>query len=339
MFNPFLLTPTASINRVKIVIAPGLPRSLSGKTAYDLLGRNALIQQVVTQFPDLASLSDPMPEFDRRYHATHHPGAHSIAQDMGLRLAWLLYTLKQGAAENRAARPEWDVSYWEYWAGIERIIVGGGLVAGQLGQVMIQATRFALDGLVSIELAQHAAILPLLGAALKGADLGSEAALVFDFGGTAVKRARMQYHERKLQRYHSVPVPASREPAELLEAMVNLIVATWRSADRNGLSPNITASIANYVQNCQLAEDTSHGRLRSLGENSCDLIASEVGRRLDCPITLTLIHDGTAAAYVYAGSPKTAVIMVGTALGVGFPPLGGAPASLGSDQYTIEEIN
>jgi hypothetical protein len=33
-----------------------------------------------------------------------------------------------------------------------------------------------------------------------------------------------------------------------------------------------------------------------------------------------LHHDGTAAALVHACEPRAAVIMIGTSLGVGFPP-------------------
>jgi hypothetical protein len=32
------------------------------------------------------------------------------------------------------------------------------------------------------------------------------------------------------------------------------------------------------------------------------------------------MHDGTSAAAAYAGAPHAAVIMMGTAMGIGFPP-------------------
>jgi hypothetical protein len=38
---------------------------------------------------------------------------------------------------------------------------------------------------------------------------------------------------------------------------------------------------------------------------------------------VALIHDGTAAARAYAGEMRAAVITLGTALGVGFPPTSG----------------
>lgn len=334
MLNPYQLTPNASINRVKIVTAPGLPTALSGKTAYELLGRHIIVQEIDKHFPELINLPDPIPEFERRYVVKVHPEGSNIAQQMGTGLAWLLFTLKQGEQENRAARPEWDDSYWSHWASIEHVILGGGMVAGALGRRMIETARFALDDLLSVEIAQHAPSLPLLGAALK-TNSTSNAALVFDFGGTAIKRGLILVHEKKLLRFPSIAVPQSLEPAQLLDVMVDAIVDTWRMAQRNDFALHITASIANYVQGCQLAADTSYGRLRTLADDSCALIAREVSRKLGQAITITLMHDGTSAAYVYAGSPKTAVITLGTALGVGFPPPEGAVPLL--DHLTVQD--
>jgi len=54
-----------------------------------------------------------------------------------------------------------------------------------------------------------------------------------------------------------------------------------------------------------------------------DNLEDELGRRVSAelgrPITIKLLHDGTAAAATFAGERHTAVITVGTALGIGFP--------------------
>jgi hypothetical protein len=44
-----------------------------------------------------------------------------------------------------------------------------------------------------------------------------------------------------------------------------------------------------------------------------------IGRSL----TMRLLHDGSAAAQALAGKEHAAVMMLGTALGVGFPPASG----------------
>ena len=45
-----------------------------------------------------------------------------------------------------------------------------------------------------------------------------------------------------------------------------------------------------------------------------------VGQQLGYHTHIDFVHDGTAAAKAYAGAANTAVITIGTALGVGFPP-------------------
>ena len=335
ILNPYQITPNASINRVKIVSAPNFPAALSGKTAYELLGRHVIVPQIVQRFPDLANLPDPLPEFERRYLTQDDPDANAIARQMGLSLSWLLFTLKQGDPINRAARPQWDDSYWTHWAGIERVVVGGGMVAGVLGQRLINYARIALGDLLSLEIARHAAVLPLLGAALK-TDQVSDAALTFDFGGTALKGGVMCYAEQKLLRFPSVLLPQSLEPVDLLEVLTNIVVDSWRVAQPYQPAHHVTASIANYVKDCRLNPDTTYGQLLPVGGNGCDLIAAEVSRKLGVPLTVSLLQDGAAAAYVYAGASKTAVITIGTALGIGFPP----PRSTFrlSDRFFVQDI-
>ena len=102
-----------------------------------------------------------------------------------------MLTLKRGDAVNRAARPEWDDSYWGYWAGIRQIWVGGGVLSGRLGPLAVEAAAAMLvaGGVTdcTVTLAAQPGILPLLGAA-RAVPPGSATAAVLDFGGTAIKR-------------------------------------------------------------------------------------------------------------------------------------------------------
>jgi hypothetical protein len=83
-----------------------------------------------------------------------------------------------------------------------------------------------------------------------------------------------------------------------------------------------------------LSEGGCYGRLQGLADNLQAHLAEEIGRRLGCPVYLRLLHDGSAAA-AYAGAERTAVIMLGTALGVGFPPVeeGLRPVALRRGEY------
>jgi hypothetical protein len=60
--------------------------------------------------------------------------------------------------------------------------------------------------------------------------------------------------------------------------------------------------------------------LRLISPHVQRALSEAVGAQLGLPIAIRLLHDGTAAAANFAGQPHTAVILLGTALGVGFAP-------------------
>ena len=59
--------------------------------------------------------------------------------------------------------------------------------------------------------------------------------------------------------------------------------------------------------------------MNALGDDVRPLIEAAFAARTGRRLPVQLIHDGTAAAALHAGQPDTAVIVAGTALGVGFP--------------------
>jgi hypothetical protein len=110
--------------------------------------------------------------------------------------------------------------------------------------------------------------------------------------------------------------------------MVALIVTAWQEAKRaNGVEPAVIASLACYMHNGHpYPYDTGcYGRLQQLGDNLQAFLAMRLSERLNRPVNLQLVHDGVAAATVYAGAEQTAVLTLGTAIGIGFPPF---PAGL-----------
>jgi hypothetical protein len=67
-----------------------------------------------------------------------------------------------------------------------------------------------------------------------------------------------------------------------------------------------------------------YSRLATPGAPLAERLAGHLVNRVPGPPAILLHHDGSAAATFYAGSAHTAVITVGTALGIGFaPPAGG----------------
>jgi len=108
------------------------------------------------------------------------------------------------------------------------------------------------------------------------------------------------------------------------ERMVDVVADTWQATRTSGLTPApvMVASIASYVVDGQPAayDRGIYAQLRALSDNLGRWLSQNVGDRVGHSLGIDLIHDGTAAARPYAGTAHAAVIMLGTALGVGFPP-------------------
>ena len=201
--RPDQLTPAASLNRVRIVDLPGeaLDPEVRGRLAYDLLSTAAIAAHLrrqggALQIEDVDTLEDAAlpPILDRCFRSADpavRAAAENIAISFGRALGFVLLVLKRGDAPNRLARDDWDDSYWAHWRGIRRVVLGGGLVSGSLGQHLLPYTRDLLARYgadCSVEIARHAPLLPLIGAA-RSLPVGLSAALVCDFGQSRIKRA------------------------------------------------------------------------------------------------------------------------------------------------------
>jgi hypothetical protein len=347
--DPTRLGPDASLNRVWIMDLPemALDPDIRGHRAYELLSPEALGALVRAHAGALgltaADLGDAsaLPLVLDRCLGSGDPGvraaADAVARQFGRRLGALVLTLKRGDAANRAARPEWDDSYWGHWAGLRQIWLGGGLLSGRLGPPALAAARAVLAGAgltgCTLTLADQPAILPLLGAA-RAVPPGYTTAAVVDFGGTAIKRGVAHFAAGALSELRLLssvptdfmalePLPLAEQLAVLGARMAAALAETWRAAAAAGPpAPVLTASIAAYIEDNQPMhyQRGLYSEMRALSPNLGAWLAERVSAAVGQPVTVHLIHDGTAAARVYAGQPQSAVILLGTALGVGFPP-------------------
>ena len=147
-------------------------------------------------------------------------------------------------------------------------------------------------------------------------------AYVFDFGQTVIKRGRAIYEQdvlRALERFSDVETGwgdvsnAADDPVAkvvwLLDRMID-VINTTRTAPGPAL-----ISISAYVRDGQPipAQRGAYVQIGRITDNMQDTLAE----RLGAPVVLE--HDGTAAATAHAGEQHTAVITIGTALGIGFP--------------------
>ncbi len=352
--DPAHLTPAASLNRLRISDLPGmaLPAEIRGRTVYEFLSAAALAERVRQQ--NLAFGLGDMSEsdtdavlrrFDGCFSATDprvRAAAEAEARRFGRYLGCAILALRRGDPVNRRARPDWDDSYWAHWTAITTIAVGGGVVSGRLGPHLVAHAAHTLRqaGMddCTVRLAAWPALLPLIGAA-RSVPPTCQAALVFDFGQSFVKRACGHYSRgtlTALKCFPPVPIrestamiraePTAAQVQHLAEQVIGIMAATWRLAEERGDHPDplFCASIASYMRDGQPLprQGGPYAALHLLSPNLAHWLAQRLSERLERPVAVRLLHDGTAAARAQAGTTHAAVITVGTALGIGFPPAG-----------------
>ncbi len=131
---------------------------------------------------------------------------------------------------------------------------------------------------------------------------------------------------------------------EVLAFVLDALARTCREGEAEGqLRPGgavgsraleVMLCIAAYVREGRLHGNGPYALLNTLATDVRELVAEAAAGRIGRRCRVHLIHDGTAAAALHAGERNTAVIVAGTALGVGFPPADAAglrPIRLGRD--------
>lgn len=329
-FDPQGLEPEISLNRL-VLAGDDLPQVLQGRSAYELISSQALGKLAEARL-NLAAEKAHAGFWARLWAGDD--GARAIGEELGERLGWVLAALHQGTAAQRAARPEWDDAIWAHWAGIRRVVLGGGLAAQPLGDLIAQGAQARLRACgmdaLWVEASPWAEELALAGLARLGAGLR----LLSDFGGTRLKLgwaedsargvARLTLHPPALLGWDALLAGEERD-AEQEGAIVADAMAAHLSAALQAhpdASAALAISVAAYVRDGQplLAQRGIYMRLAHLAGRAEDEIAARVTAQSGRQVGVKLVHDGSAAALAYAGSAGTAVLMIGTALGVGFAP-------------------
>jgi hypothetical protein len=271
--------------------------------------------------------------------------ARSIARRLGRNLGYILLALQRGDPATRAARPDWPPEAWATWVTIRRVWLGGGIVSGELGAALIDHANALLTAVaepaqpppLTIQRTPRPTDMAILGAgrALTARSARRWHALVLDLGQTSAKRAVATVTEGVITRLTWLPtVPVSwrwrNDPAAgegidgraVRDFVARTLVEGWAAAEGLGLTPEpeVAISIAAYTQGKKLLGNGIYARIHRLGGDAHALIGEQVVALCGTKPTLHIIHDGTAAAALHAGEPHSAVIVVGTALGAGFPP-------------------
>ena len=271
-FDPGHLCPDASLNRTVV----------GGRPAFELLSAAALSGLV---------------------------GRRGVGE-AGRRLASLLATLITGdAASGLGVAPTpWRQAYLAHWQTISQVWLAGG-TAARFGLALADSAGRHLDDLgvggVAVSVADHPAVLPLIGAARSTTGAGSRAA-VFDFGHTLAKRGIAIFERGRLaavELIEAVPLDAlAMATDEVIDGVRSIIGVTLAMTDPVDA---VVIGVAAYLRGGEPDDRRGvYGALRS----------DHIGR------SVIWIHDGTAAGRAVATSEPTAVVMLGTALGVGFAP-------------------
>lgn len=342
--------PHVSVNRVRIVDLPGLPldEAVRGQAAYHLLSSEAIVTYAQAHTAALGLADEVFQDeptarreipclIDARLHsddAAVRAAAHAIGRRLGRNLGFILLTLHRGDAVNRAARAEWVEADWAHWSQVRHIWLGGGVMSGDLGALMVEEARALLQslgygGTLRIEITPYRGALSLMGAA-RYLPAGSRHALAFDFGHTMVKRARLTLDGTTLVAVEHLPtvpthwahrnVPESAQQysgAEVRDFVAGVLAQTLRDHPVDGDA--LVLSVAAYVRGGRLLGNGIYARISDAYADANAALEAAVAARAARAVRLRLIHDGTAAAALHAGMPHAAVIIVGTALGVGFP--------------------
>lgn len=354
-FDPRILTPTASINRVRIVDLPpayALRDEERGKTAYELLGAQA-VYALIRERAHLLDLPMPLPDHPtnaimvafQTCFTAKNPIIQGIAKEIRAivhrRLALLLAVLRRGDAANREARPEWDDSYWNYWRSTSRIIIGGGLLRDGLGDTLNESLSLffrtfddANPSSLPLQISHdsYGSYLPLIGAACT-ASPDMQRMAVLDFGGTSVKTGIAHYQHGALTfikekgsfagplgEPYSLTQQTEAEKMVVFNEMADRIAQTIQHGTEPERIPHAAVSLAAYIDPNGHPYPNSTGgyaALHTVAPNLQTALADAVSEKVGRAITARLIHDGTAAATVY---PGRAVLVFGTAIGFGASP-------------------
>jgi hypothetical protein len=333
-FDPQRLTTDASLNRLVIAGPPGVPGRLEGREAHAILSAEAVAALAADHRLAVGreAIADDLGAALRTSDPRGRAAARAIAAEVGLRLACVLSTLRDPGTAAAQGWSPWRRSYLRHWAAVEEVHLAGGLLADDAGPAVAGETGAAL---VRLGVPTRIALMPwpawaaLIGAARR---LGGEAGEVVavDLGGSRVKTALVRVLPGAAvepTRLATTPVPFAQPcppSRETLEAfLVGVLAATARDAERLGARVRgVAISVACYLDHSRRCANRGvYANLPDLGDDSWRRRAEGLFGR---PVDLGVVHDGTAAAASVPGpgGEPGAVLVLGTALGVGFPPPG-----------------
>lgn len=326
VFDPRRLTADASLQRVIIAALPGVPAEIAGRPASEICSRDALARLVF----DTADLPAPAPERlgDQLAELRSSPDAATrnlagrTLRAYGARLGALLATLKHPSTPTLQGATRARCAYLEHWLGIERVWLGGGLLAAAgAADTLAGAQRFLSRSGTVLELrvGRWPAVLPLLGAA-RLAQPHDGRALVADAGHSTIKTAVAVIHGSALAAIETLPARPAPLHGGLHAVEAGLVAALVTAAGALGDGPvrhqRVVLSVASYLDGGTPVDDGRSIYGGMTPQRIRHLLAVATGDDM----SVEFVHDGTASASGVGDTSRSAVVTIGTWLGVGFTP-------------------
>ena len=332
--NPFVkngyLSPIASINSVYVDDIQSI--ELFRPT---LIVEEILKQRELFSIKETMNQKDVLKQFNQLLISEFELiriEANKIAETFGERLAKVIITLLNPSELSVLNRVDWTQKHWDYWKTIREIYFVGGLTSPLLTNIFFKKIQEALklNGIndVHISFIEGSSHIGTEGLATL-VDNGEY--LLFDFGQTNIKRARiLKAHgkivvDTKLEsidsdylfyKYYSGE-ELIRIADDLHDYIMSVISKTVEDTDFNG--EIIHMAIANYINNGSIYSSRGgYGKLALIDENYESFLSKELSDRFKRKIFVKLHHDTSAMALIFKGKPNTAVISLGTAFGVAF---------------------
>lgn len=257
--------------------------------------------------------------------------AEDIVRKYSKNIAFFLRILKDGVLYKNL-KEDWENKHWEYMSNIKNIIFAGGICSEKKGQKIKEylSEESFLEKGYNFKIFKNSRILPRLGVA-RLAEKACENSIVLDFGHSFVKRSVGEYKNGILENVHDFEVFYSKyleediegmkEKAEsLFEYMIEIIKKTKEDIEKDGIKncEEVLISIANYIKKGEIALKGGYGKLALLTDRLDKLIEEKLNEIYKKDFKVKIIHDGSAAALFFNEMKDTAVIMLGTGIGIGF---------------------
>lgn len=322
-----------SLNTVKISEVPEYfsLKSLKGKNGFDAFSSGTICKIIKINADKLhierncelpKALSCCLNSTDMRIKSM----AESLVDEFGRRLALVLYNAKKFSCETKNIKDNKDA---EKFLKCNKILVGGGLASGKLGQGIIKSANDLLKQSgqeLTLETFAFPEYMPLIGCSSLAPNGKS---IVFDFGQTYIKSAvccisngnieklivNKKIESRYVERKYAFNFIKAYKSEKLDKYIKKYILDIINKNKEMQLSNKIIISFAGKSENNELLPYGAYGKLEAVFGGYRENLESFISEKTNRDAEIILMGDEKAAA-LSANNFDGLVMTLGTAFGL-----------------------